>query len=257
MEAIRCFSHLHLLPYYTSIPSASHRLCKTTSSIWAPDPVSPSSSEILLYHFFCLQYLTPLPLWDSPQPINILKALSSLKETLSFYPELPLVFLKWLLLSYHLSLWPRGLKSGLHLLLPFLHFQFTFKPLISPICLHWNLFCELLITFSMQWALLSPFLLNLTATLIVLITSICLKLSTHLTSKHTFSLFLFFLFSFLTDVSFMDSSFSTYLLNVYVLLRFCLWPISFVLLSTLYYLHMDDFQIYIVSSDLPPDPTVY
>lgn len=133
--------NLHLHPYCTSVPSASHWLCKTTSSTWAPESCLTQLLRDLVYHCFCLYYLRSLPLWPSPKSINILKILPSLKETLFLYPGASSRFLEMSPLSYYLSLWHRGLKSGhLHLLSLFLHFLFTFKPLNSPIHLYWNLF---------------------------------------------------------------------------------------------------------------------
>lgn len=70
--------------------------------------------------------------------------------------------------------------------------------------------------------------------IIMLIISICLKFSAHLTFRHTFSLLSSFLFRFYIYVAFTDPSFSSYLFNIYVLPSFCPWPIPFVLLSKLY-----------------------
>ena len=247
--------NLYLLPYYTLIPSPLHRLCKTKFSIWAPEPclTQPFRDLALLGFLSLISYTShPHTLPYSSQPINILKYFPSLKETLPFILEPPLVSLKCPLLSpflftHRCQKWISTFTAFITSHSPFNHCNkvFTYTSSWKPHLLRTPFTDKLLFlmgTFKplSYWILLPH--------IIVLITSVCLKFSAQLTFRHTFSLFFSLLFRFYICATFMDSYSSTYLLNIYIFQWLCPWPIS-----TLYYLYMDDFQTYVDSSDLPPD----
>ena len=185
--------NLHLLPYYTLIPSASKRLCKTKSFIWAPDscltqPVRDFALSLFLSVFNTLHL--SLSIDSFPSVYKHTQNSSILKKHFPFVLECPLMFFKCFLLPCCLTLSPTGLKSIIYIYcfyffishLPFNHCirNFTCTSPLKTLLLRTPItdkFFYATGTFKplSYWTLLPH--------TIVLVTLVCLKFSSHLTSR--------------------------------------------------------------------------